>query len=94
MKRTLLTYAKKVTVSVLYWYVRSFGTSESLERPRKGSIFFCLRSFSGRLSVFDFGLTLGLNEGVLVVAAALQEIPVTDHCDWCVGALVLTLGFE
>ena len=55
VKRTLLTYAKKVTVSVLYWYVRSFGTSESLERPRKGSIFFCLRSFSGRLSVFDFG---------------------------------------
>jgi hypothetical protein len=40
-KKTLLTYAKKVTVSVLYWYARSFRyIRQSLDTTPKGVDFF------------------------------------------------------
>ncbi len=51
-KKTLLTYAKKVTVSVLYWYARSFRyIRQSLDTTPKGVNFFCAASHPQR--VFD-----------------------------------------
>ncbi len=42
IKETLLTYAKKVTVSVLYWYARSFRfIRQSLGTAPRGADFFC-----------------------------------------------------
>jgi hypothetical protein len=41
LQKTLLTYAKKVTVSVLYWYARSFRyIRQSLDTTPKGVDFF------------------------------------------------------
>ena len=57
-RKRLLTYAKKVTVSVLYWYARSFRyIRQSLDTTPKGVDFF-LPCFSPR------GEVMGKNEGV------------------------------